>query len=81
MYCKHYMDIKKKKKKKIIPADTNVGAIDAFCLSWKNKLVYLFPPYSMLLNELQNFQEDNAQSILKAPLRKNQTWYSKMVHM
>ena len=62
-------------------ADPEALAIDAFCLSWKNKFVYLFPPFSMLSKVLQKLQEDQAQGILVAPLWKTQTWFPKMLHM
>ena len=62
-------------------ADPEALAIDAFCLSWKNKFVYLFPPFSMLSKVLQKLQEDQAEGILIAPLWKTQTWFPKMLHM
>jgi len=62
-------------------ADPKALAIDAFCLSWKNKFVYLFPPFSMLSKVLQKLQEDQAKGILIAPLWKTQTWFPNMLHM
>lgn len=62
-------------------ADPEAVAIDAFCLSWENKYVYVFPPFSMLLKTLQKIQEDQAQALLIAPLWRTQVWFPKIAHM
>ena len=62
-------------------ADPEALAIYAFCLSSKNKFVYLSPIISMLSKVLQKLQEDQAEGILIAPLWKTQTCFPKMLHM
>ena len=62
-------------------ADPEAVAIDAFCLNWESKYVYLFPPFSMLAKAVQKIQEDQAQALLIAPLWRTQIWFPKIMHM
>ncbi|XP_043479721.1 uncharacterized protein LOC122509600 [Leptopilina heterotoma] len=38
-------------------------AMDAFTISWSNKLFYAFPPFSMILRTLKKIKTDQAQGI------------------
>ena len=62
-------------------ADPDAYATDAMCLSWKNKYVYIFPPFSMLSRILQKLQEDQAQALVIAPLWRSQVWFPKICQM
>lgn len=62
-------------------ADPDAYATDAMCLSWKNKYVYIFPPFSMLSRILQKLQEDQARALVIAPLWRTQVWFPKICQM
>ena len=62
-------------------ADPDAYATDAMCLSWKDKYVYVFPPFSMLSRVLQKLQEDQGQAIVIAPLWRTQVWFPKICQM
>ena len=53
-------------------ADPDAFATGAMCLSWKDKYVYIFPPFSMLARGLQKLQEDQGRALVIAPLRRTQ---------
>ena len=55
--------------------DPDAIAIDAFSISWNNKYVYLFPPFSVIPRVLRKLQEDSAKAILIAPQWPTQAWY------
>ena len=62
-------------------ADPDAYATDAMCLSWKNKYVYVFPPFSLLSRIIQKLQEDQARALVIAPLWKTQVWFPKICQM
>ena len=55
--------------------DRGAFAIDAFCLNWCDKYLYLFPPFSLIPRVLKKIQEDKARAILIAPQWPTQPWF------
>lgn len=62
-------------------ADPNAFATYAMCLSWKDKYVHIFPPFSILSSVLQKLQEDQGRAVVMAPLWRTQVWFPKMCRM
>ena len=61
--------------------DKNAMAIDAFSISWKNKMCYLFPPFSMIGRAVQKLvMEKLDRIILVAPIWTTQVWFAIMLH-
>lgn len=56
-------------------ADPEAYANDAMCLSWKDKYVYIFPPFSMLSRVLQKLQKNQGRALVIAPLWRTQVWF------
>ena len=50
-------------------------ATDAFCISWKDKGGYAFPPFALIGRCLQKVREERATLVLKAPTWSAQAWY------
>lgn len=48
--------------------DPNAFAVDAFSMTLTNECVYLFPPFSVLGQILQEIERDQAEAVLVAPL-------------
>ncbi|MCG8045740.1 MAG: hypothetical protein JAY75_18865 [Candidatus Thiodiazotropha taylori] len=55
--------------------DGRALAINAFSLTWANRLNFAFPPFSCLAQTIQKLVEDEAELILIAPLFPTQTWF------
>ena len=62
-------------------ADPDAYAMDAMCLNWKEKYVYIFPPFSMLSRVFQKLQKDQGQALVIAPLWRTQVWFPQMCQM
>ncbi|XP_060602200.1 uncharacterized protein LOC132755347 [Ruditapes philippinarum] len=56
-------------------------AIDAFSLDWENKLLYMFPPFSLIPKVLQKVIQDQAEVILVAPVWTTQGWWAQLLHL
>ena len=61
--------------------DPDCFAVDAFSLSWSQKLIYCFPPFSLVGRVIQKIREDKATAILVAPLWPTQSWYPTVLNM
>ena len=59
--------------------DPGCIAVDAFSLNWTDKLLYAFPPFSLIARILQKLWEDKAQMILIVPYWSTQTWFTLLV--
>ena len=55
-------------------------AINAFSISWKYKLHYAFPPFSVIGRTIQKMCEEQAELILVAPLFPSQPWFPQMLN-
>ena len=55
--------------------DPGACAIDAFCMNWCNKYLYIFPPFSLIPRVLKKLQEDGAKAILIVPQWPTQPWF------
>ena len=56
-------------------------AIDAFSLDWGNKLLYMFPPFSLIARVLQKVHQDRAEAVLVAPIWTTQGWWAQLMHL
>lgn len=56
-------------------------AIDAFSLDWSEKLLYMFPPFSLISRILQKILQDKAEVVLVAPIWTTQGWWAQLLHM
>ena len=61
--------------------DPESNSVDAMSISWENKFVYLFPPFSMITKILQKVKIDSCRAILIAPYWPSQVWYPVLVNM
>ena len=61
--------------------DHDAYAIDAFSMTWRNYLLYMFPPFSLIPRILQKIQADQAEVVLVAPVWKTQTWWPHLLKM
>ena len=62
--------------------DTGAIAIDSFALDWsKYKLIYCFPPFSLIGKVLQYIQESNTIAILVIPYWPTQFWYPHLLQL
>ena len=62
-------------------ADPEAFAINAFHMSWKHYLFYVFPPLSLITRVLQKIQEEQATGLLLVPKWPMQPWWSKLRQM
>lgn len=61
--------------------DPGAVAIDAFHLSWKEFVSYIFPPFSLMSRVLQKIQQEKVEGVivvLKWPI---QTWWPMLMQM
>ena len=59
------------------PAST---IIDAMSVSWENKFIYLFPPFSMMWPILSKIEEDKVErAIIIMPEWSTQSWYPRIM--
>ena len=62
--------------------DPGAIAIDAFTLDWSRyKLIYCFPPFSLIGNVLQYIQESNTTAILVIPYWPTLFWYPHLLQL
>ena len=62
--------------------DPGAIAIDAFTLDWSRyKLIYCFPPFSLIGKVLQYIQESNTIAILVIPYCPTQFWYPHLLQL
>ena len=61
--------------------DPNACAIDAFSITWDNKLFFIFPPFSLIPRILQKMEEDETQAILIAPIWPTQNWWPSLLRL
>ena len=55
--------------------DPDAYAVDAFTISWKNKLFYAFPPFSLITKTMQKIINDKANGIVVVPYWPTQPWF------
>ena len=59
--------------------DPESSVIDAMSISWENKFVYLFPPFSMIWPVLSKIEEDRVQrGIMIIPDWTTQSWFPRL---
>ena len=56
-------------------------AIDAFSISWKEGLLYVFPPFSIIGQTISKIIQDDSDVILVVPDWNTQYWYPLAVNM
>ena len=61
--------------------DPEAWAVDAFTLHWGGKLLYAFPPFSLLHRVLCKWQRDQAEGLLVAPLWTTAAWFPLMLNL
>ena len=60
--------------------DPHSAFIDAMQISWSNKFIYLFPPFSMLWPILTKLEEDKVErAIVVVPRWPTQSWYPRIM--
>ena len=59
--------------------DKNAYAINAFSLQWNHKLLYAFPPFSVIGRVIQKVCEDKAELVLIAPIFPSQLWFPQLL--
>ncbi len=52
--------------------------IDAFSINWRNRNVYLFPPFSLINRVLQKIRVDKATALCVVPKWTTQAWWSNL---
>lgn len=55
--------------------DPEAAYIDAFSISWNNLKFYCFPPFSCILQTVQQVRQEHATGILVIPNWPTQPWY------
>ena len=61
--------------------DPNAIAVDAFTMTWKSNIVYLFPPFSVIGQVLNKIEMEKAEAVLIAPIWPTQVWFGKLLHL
>ena len=61
--------------------DPGAVAIDAFHLSWKERVPYMFTPFSLISRGLQKIQRENVQGVIVVPKWPTQTWWPVLMQM
>lgn len=62
--------------------DPGATAVDAFSVPWsKYRLVYIFPPFCLLLKALNKLARDKCTAIIVVPYWPTQTWFSRLFRM
>ena len=62
-------------------SDHQALSIDAFSLTWADKMFYAFPPFSVIENVLKKIKEDRARGVCVLPNWPTQPWYPKALAM
>ena len=56
--------------------------VDAFTVDWKQfKLIYMFPPFSLLGSCIQKIRLEEANAVVVAPLWPTQPWFTRLMEM
>ena len=62
--------------------DPSSVAVNAFSVDWaKYKLIYCFPPFSLIGRVLKKIREEEATAILITPVWQTQSWYPTVMNM
>ena len=61
--------------------DPRAVAVDAFHLSWKPYMPYMFPPFSLISRVLQKIQRERIQGIIIVLKWPTQTWWPVLMRM
>ena len=61
--------------------DRKAVAIDAFTRFWGNEFVYVFSPFSLILDILNKIKEEKAKALVIVPYWPTQTWFPVLVRM
>ena len=61
--------------------DPGAVAVDAFHLSWKPYMPYMFPPFSLISRVLQKIQRERIQGIIIVLKWPTQTWWPVLMRM
>lgn len=61
--------------------DPEAEEVDAFSVSWQNKYIYAFPPFSLIGRVLQKAQQEVAEILLVAPVWLTQNWFPEVMEM
>lgn len=61
--------------------DPDALAIDAFSISWGNKIVYIFPPFALINRILKKIEEDQTKGILIIPYWTTQVWFPRLTKL
>ena len=61
--------------------DPDALAIDAFTISWGNKVIYIFPPFSLINRILKKIEEDQTKGILIVPYWTTQVWFPRLAKL
>ena len=55
--------------------DPEAFTVDAFTISWRNRLFYAFPPFSLVTKMLHKIVNDKAEGIVVVPYWPSQPWF------
>ena len=55
--------------------DPGACAIDAFSISWKNRYIYAFPPFSLITQILHKLDAEGGEMLLVMPVWPTKPWY------
>ena len=61
--------------------DPEATYIDAFSLSWTDKSIYVFPPFSLINRCLQKISKDKAKAVIVVPIWPTQTFFAVILTM
>ncbi|XP_060558153.1 uncharacterized protein LOC132718470 [Ruditapes philippinarum] len=61
--------------------DPDAHAIDAFSLTWKNMLYYIFPPFSLLSKVLQKIEINGTEAVIVVPVWTTQVWWPSLLRL
>ena len=63
-------------------ADPCSSYVDAFTVNWSSfKLIYMFPPFSLLGSCIQKIRMEQASAVLIAPLWQTQPWFTRLMQL
>lgn len=61
--------------------DPSAFHTNAFTMDWSSKVLYAFPPFSVISRVLQKTQEDGASVLMILPLWPTQVWFPTALHL
>ena len=53
--------------------------VDAFLVPWSDKLIYAFPPFSIIHKVLQKLRQDEATGLLLVPYWPTKPWFTQLM--